>query len=108
MLQYFGLEVEPCNPLDTDQDGIVGVTDILEIIANFDSSCDGQLMPEGEFEMFLKKEKDGELLRTTLYNVMGQEVQDFDYIDTGMYIIVQEWMVPDVGVFKTNTKIFKE
>jgi hypothetical protein len=108
MLQYFGLEVEPCNPLDTDQDGIVGVNDILYVIANFDSSCDGQLMPEGEFEMFLKKEKDGELLRTTLYNVMGQEVKDFDYIDTGIYIIVQEWMVPDVGVFKTNTKIFKE
>jgi len=108
MLQYFGLEVEPCNPIDTDQDGIVGINDILDVIANFDSSCDGQLMPEGEFQLFLKKEKDGELLRTTLYNVMGQEIQDFDYIDTGMYIIVQEWMVPNVGVFKTNTKIFKE
>ena len=39
---------------------------------------------------------------------MGQEIQDFDYVDTGMYIIVQEWMVPNVGVLKTNTKIFKE
>lgn len=108
ILQNFGLFYD-CSPMDFDQDGVIGVNDLLDAISVFGLSCStGQLFPEGEFEMFLKKEKDGELLRTTLYNVMGQEVQDFDYIDTGMYIIVQEWMVPDVGVFKTNTKIFKE
>jgi hypothetical protein len=108
MLQYFGLEVEPCSPLDTDQDGIVGVNDIMDILAAFDTDCSGQLAPEGGFEAFLKEEKEGELVKTTLYNIMGQEVQNTDHLDTGIYIIVQEWNVPSTGTFITKKKIFRE
>lgn len=108
MLQYFGLEVEPCNPSDSNQDGIVGVDDILYALANFEANCDGQLAPEEGFELFLKNEQEGNLVYTTLYNLMGQKIQNTNYLDTGIYIIVQEWNVPNVGPVVTRKKIFRE
>lgn len=108
MLQYFGLEVEPCNPLDTDQDGIVGVNDIMDVLAAFDTDCSGQLAPEDGFEIFLRNEQEGELVKTVLYNLMGQKVQNTDYLDTGIYVIVQEWNVPNIGPVVTRKKIFRE
>ena len=37
---------------------------------------------------------------------MGQEVQNKTYLDTGIYVIVKEWDVPEVGVFITKEKIY--
>lgn len=108
MLQYFGLEVEPCSPFDTDQDGIVGVNDIMDVLAAFDTDCSGQLAPEDGFEIFLRNEQEGELVKTVLYNLMGQEIQNTDHLDTGIYVIVQEWNVPNVGPVVTRKKIFRE
>jgi hypothetical protein len=39
---------------------------------------------------------------------MGQKVQEGNYLDTGIYIIVKEWNVPGIGVFITKEKIFYE
>ena len=109
ILQYFETVVEDCHPFDVDEDNIISVLDILDAISYFDTECTtGQLSPEGGFEAFLKKEKEGELVTTTLYNVMGQKVQSTDYLDTGIYILVQEWNVPNAGTFITKKKIFRE
>ena len=108
ILQYYGLETE-CSPFDINQDGVVGGDDILDAIANFNTECTtGELAPEGGFDAFLKNEQEGELVTTTLYNIMGQKVQEGNYLDTGIYIIVKEWNVPEVGVFITKEKIFRE
>lgn len=108
ILQYYGLETE-CSPFDINQDGVVGVDDILDAIANFNTECTtGELTPEGGFDVFLKNEQEGELVTTTLYNMMGQKVQEGNHLDTGIYIIVKEWNVPEVGVFVTKEKIFRE
>lgn len=108
ILQYYGLETE-CSPFDINQDGVVGVDDILDAITNFNTECTtGELTPEGGFDVFLKNEQEGELVTTTLYNMMGQKVQEGNHLDTGIYIIVKEWNVPEVGVFVTKEKIFRE
>lgn len=108
ILQYYGLEAE-CSPFDINQDGVVGVDDILDAIANFNTECTtGELTPEGGFDAFLKNEQEGKLVTTTLYNMMGQKVQEGNHLDTGIYIIVKEWNVPEVGVFVTKEKIFRE
>jgi hypothetical protein len=108
ILQYYGLEIE-CSPFDVNQDGVVGVDDILDAIANFNTECNtGELAPEGGFDAFLKNEQEGELVTTTLYNIMGQKVQEGNYLDTGIYIIVNEWNVPEVGVFITKEKIYHQ
>ena len=108
ILQYYGLETE-CSPFDINQDGVVGVDDILEAIANFNTECiTGELAPEGGFDAFLKNEQEGELMKTTLHNIMGQEIQLDDNLNTGIYIIVQEWKIPNVGNFVTKKKIYCE
>jgi len=108
ILQNFGLFYD-CSPMDFDQDGVIGVSDLLDAISVFGLSCStGQLSPEGEFELFLKEENNGEVVNTTLYNIMGQEVKETDYLSTGIYVIVQEWMIPDVGTIITKKKIIKE
>ena len=56
----------------------------------------------------MKNEQEGKLVTTTLYNMMGQKVQEGNHLDTGIYIIVKEWNVPEVGVFVTKEKIFRE
>ena len=80
----------------------------MDILAAFDTDCSGQLAPEDGFEIFLRNEQEGELVKTVLYNLMGQEVQNTDYLDTGIYVIVQEWNVPNVGPVVTRKKIFRE
>ena len=92
IIQYYGLEVEPCNQFDINQDGVVGVDDILDAIANFDTECGTGLMspPLDSFRR-LVQEAGEEVVTQKLYNLQGQEVQYNDYLDTGIYFIVQEW-----------------
>ena len=39
----------------------------------------------------LVQEAGEEVVTQKLYNLQGQEVQYNDYLDTGIYFIVQEW-----------------
>jgi len=92
IIQSYSLEVEPCNQFDINQDGIVGIDDILDAIANFDTECGtGLISPPIDSFRRLVQEAGEEVVTQKLYNLQGQEVQYNDYLDTGIYFIVQEW-----------------
>ena len=106
ILQYFGLEAE-CSPFDINQDGVVGVDDILDAIANFDTECGTGIItpPEDSFRR-LVQEAGEDVVSVKLYNLQGQEVTypPTTYLDTGIYMLVQEW----TGGFIVRKKIYHQ
>ena len=104
ILQYFGLEAE-CSPFDINQDGVVGVDDILDAIANFDTECGTGITipPEDSFRRLIQ-ETGEEIVTQKLYNLQGQEVNYTTYLDTGIYMLVQEW----TGGFIIKKKIYHQ
>lgn len=104
ILQSYGLEVE-CSPLDINQDGIIGTDDILDALANFDIECGTGIIspPEDSFRRLIQE--DGQdIVNIKLYNLQGQEVNYSTYLDTGIYILVQEW----TGGFIVRKKIYHQ
>ena len=70
----------------------MGVDDILDAIANFDTECGtGIITPPEDSLRRLVQEAGGDVVTQKLYNLQGQEVRSTDYLDTGIYILVQEW-----------------
>lgn len=91
IIQSYGLEVEPCNQFDINQDGIVGIDDILDAIANFDTECStGMVSPlEGDLRSIIDYE-DENIINTKIYNMVGQEVNNIKFLPNGIYVVVHE------------------
>lgn len=94
LLQNFGLYDE-CTPLDLDQDGVIGVGDILDFISYFGYNC-----ITGEFQI----SDGGELLRSLMdqygieieenpiesveyYTIHGAKLNFNDITSSGIYIV---------------------
>lgn len=94
LLQYFGL-VQECSELDFDQDGVVGVGDILDFISVFGYNC-----ITGEFQV----SDGGEILRSLMdqygieieenpiesveyYTIHGAKLNFNDITSSGIYIV---------------------
>lgn len=104
ILQSYGLEVE-CSPLDINQDGIIGTDDILDALANFDTECGtGMTAPPEDSFRRLVQEAGEDVVSVKLYNLQGQEVKYTTYLDTGIYMLVQEW----TGGFIVKKKIYHQ
>jgi len=114
ILQYFGRVGFECDPYDFDEDGVVDVTDILDMMSVFGLQCETGMVVEDDISETLKSlllnkgidlNNNEKLIRKVEYfNLLGQKIDNVDY--HSIYIKKIYYIGGNISIIKEVNTIY--